>query len=420
MKFSYLIITFLTGLFFSNFAHAADISVLPGSGTLAAAVAAAADGDTLVLDYGTYSGNGNLVISKSLTIRSLNSQALSALITGGTFTIDGADINVTLQGLGFSVAVTVLAAADLKVLENSFYQGVDLNVSGYATSDGDGQLTVVGNFFSLDSLLTTINSEDAYIAGNTFDRGHLISNVPVWIVGNSITGTYLMDVINIDTSGFARVLANRVNMPSSASSGSPSDGIEITASAALVAGNIVTVNHASSTNSRRGIIASNTTVARVFNNVVDAGAITTTMSTSSYGIIAYGEVSGNMVINLTAGNMRGITGSGVENNLCFGNYSSDCGATPVTTDPTLVNRIDYHLDAASPAIDAGSVNPFLADLDRTRNDIGAQGGPWSIAQYDAQRDPQYLGPFVYPLFEANSSFVNGQLQVRALGVARLR
>jgi hypothetical protein len=63
---------------------------------------------------------------------------------------------------------------------------------------------------------------------------------------------------------------------------------------------------------------------------------------------------------------------------------------------------------------------MLADLDRTRNDIGAYGGPWSIGQYDAQRDPSYFGPYVYPLFNANASFVNGQMQIRAIGVARLR
>lgn len=70
--------------------------------------------------------------------------------------------------------------------------------------------------------------------------------------------------------------------------------------------------------------------------------------------------------------------------------------------------------------DAGPPDYGLADLDRSRNDIGAQGGPWSIGQYDAQRQPSSLAPFVYPLFKADSSIFDGNLEVQALGVARLR
>ena len=52
--------------------------------------------------------------------------------------------------------------------------------------------------------------------------------------------------------------------------------------------------------------------------------------------------------------------------------------------------------------------------------MGVHGGPWSIGQYDAQRDPNSLAPFVYPLFKADSSIFDGNLEVQALGVARLR
>ncbi|PID43058.1 MAG: hypothetical protein CSB48_07095 [Proteobacteria bacterium] len=424
MKSRYLSVVFFTGfLLLSGITRAADIAVSPGNGTLAQAVADASSGDTLVLDYGSYVGNGDLVIDKSLTIRSMNAQTLTAIIVGGAVTIDGTDIDVTLQGLGFSsLNVNVVAAADVKLLENKFVSGADANVTEYKTTDNDGRLTIVGNHFSVGSLITTINSEDAYIAGNTFDRGHIVSNASVWIVGNSIRGTNNTDVIHIDTVGFARVLANRVYMPGSVND-NRYDGIDIKAGAALVAGNIVQVNHNSSTYVRRGIYVHSAAAARVVNNVVDAGSITHYVyGGQSYGILAYGEVSGNMVINLQ-GRFKGIAGSsveGVKNNLCFANTHNSCGSAAITVDPKLIDRINYQLASDSPAIDAGSTNPLLADLDRSRNDIGAHGGSWDISQYDAQRDPLYLGPFVYPLFEANSGFVDGKLQVRALGVARLR
>lgn len=419
MKSSRIINTFLAGLLFSSVIQAAEVQVLPGSGTLAQAVTNASDGDTLVLSDGSYVANGELVIDKALTIRATNS-SVTSLINGTSFTVDAAGSQVILQGLDFALEVSLVAAADIKVLESKFFSGYDLNVTEYKSTEGDGTLTVIGNFFTPGSLITTINAFDAYIAGNTFEKGHLISNVPVWIIGNLIKGTANVDAININTEGAVRVLANRVFMYTSSIHNI--DGIDIIAGSALIAGNIVKINIIGGTGNgytHRGIIASNTTFSKVFNNVVDAGDKGAWVSGSSYGILAYGEVSGNMVINHIH-YLHPIAGTGAENNLCHANHHSECGTNPVTADPQLVDRIDYRLSATSPAIDAGSTSPVLADLDRTRNDIGAYGGSWSIGQYDAQRDPLYFGPFVYPLFEANGSFVDGQLQVRAIGVARLR
>lgn len=418
MKLSRLGQVLIAGWLFSGLAQAAEVQVLPGNGTLAAAVLAAADGDTLVLSDGTYVGNGDLVIDKSLTIRAINS-AVDSLVTGGTFTIDAADSQVILQGVDFGVAVNVLAAADVKVLEGSFYNGVDLNVTAYATTEGDGTLMVIGNFFSPGSLITTIYAYDAYIAGNIFEKGHIDSRVSAWIVGNLIRGTQNTRAINFSTEGSVRILANRIFMYDYSSSGAP--GIDISAGSALIAGNILQVNWGSYNYAvRRGIQVSSSTFAKVINNVVDGVSLITQVGNSSYGIVAYGEVSGNIVTNLNSSNFNAIAGSGVENNLCFANRNNVCGSTPVLLDPLVVDRIDYQLGINSPAIDAGSLNPAFADLDRTRNDIGAHGGPWDIAQYDAQRDPLYFGPYVYPMFEANAAFVDGQLQIRAIGVARLR
>ena len=267
MKLSHLGQMFVAGWLFSGMAQAAEVSVAPGNGTLVAAVIAAADGDTLVLSDGTYLGNGDLVIDKSLTIRAINS-AVASLITGGTFTIDAAGSQVILQGVDFGVEVVVLAASDVKVLEGSFLSGVDLNVTGYATTEGDGTLMVIGNFFSPGSLITTINAYDAYIAGNTFEKGHLISNVPVWIVGNFIQGTNNTDVIHINTEGAVRVLANRVYLYVSHANGTISaDGLDVVAGAALIAGNIVEINsytYQYYQHRIRGIVASSSTYAKVF------------------------------------------------------------------------------------------------------------------------------------------------------------
>ena len=74
---------FLIFYVFVTTASAVEIYVPPGDGTLAEAIANAADGDTLLLGEGTFSGY--VGIDRSLTIRPVNSTTY-ALITGAVFT----------------------------------------------------------------------------------------------------------------------------------------------------------------------------------------------------------------------------------------------------------------------------------------------------------------------------------------------
>ena len=61
------------------------------------------------------------------------------------------------------------------------------------------------------------------------------------------------------------------------------------------------------------------------------------------------------------------------------NYSGDAypGENDISENPLFVNpdSNDYHLLMGSPCIDAGDPNPAYNDLDGTRNDMGAYGGP---------------------------------------------
>lgn len=129
-------------------------------------------------------------------------------------------------------------------------------------------------------------------------------------------------------------------------------------------------------------------------------------------------MQGNIVLRGAAG--AAFNGSDAKYNLCYPSNSA-CGSQALAVDPKFIDTTNYKLAAGSPAIDAGPPDPLLSDLDRTRNDMGPHGGPWPIDQFDAQRDPSYTGPFIYPLFDANASLQDSNtLQVRALGVARLR
>jgi hypothetical protein len=136
-------------------------------------------------------------------------------------------------------------------------------------------------------------------------------------------------------------------------------------------------------------------------------------------------VSGNIVIDYAGSTAIPIEVTTpnpvVTYNLCFNN-SGNCpaGEGNLDADPRFVDLVSYQLASDSPAIDAGPPDYARADLDRTRNDMGPHGGPWSIGQYDAQRDPYNFAPYVYPLFKADSTFGGGVLELQALGVAKLR
>ncbi len=55
----------------------------------------------------------------------------------------------------------------------------------------------------------------------------------------------------------------------------------------------------------------------------------------------------------------------------------------ISLDPQFVNidLQDFHLLSSSPCVDAGNPDPIYNDVDGTRNDIGAYGGPYPIQSY---------------------------------------
>jgi len=411
----------LFSIFVSSAAFATETVVTSGVGALAAAVTAASDGDTLILQDGDYTGA--VTINKSLTLRSMSRGAM-VYIGSGAFTIEGEAIKVTLQGLSFNTHITVNQAADVRILENQLLAGNDINVSSYKSSEGDGKLAIIGNQFSDGSIISWIRSDNAYIAGNKFVAGSIHADAgSVWVVGNEVNvknGT-LVGIELKGTAGEAKVIANRVTI--NRSNHILHFAIKTTNPLALISGNIIQLTNTYNSDYFQynyfGIHASGQ--ATVSNNVVDFQSAYA-IGTNSYGIYASsGKTTGNIVHKFPRRSLGTSTGV-IENNLCFltGGY---CGSTDngnSIADPKFVNLIDFKLEEGSPAINTGNNSPFYADLDRTRNDMGAYGGPWSIGQYDVQRQPEYFGPYVYPLFKANASISDGFINIRALGVARLR
>ncbi|EIJ36562.1 hypothetical protein [Thiothrix nivea] len=404
------VLLFLLSGYFSV-AWATEKVVAPGTGTLSAAIANASNGDTLVLQGGSY--YGDFTIDKSLTLRASN-RSTDALIAG-IGAIQGEGIKVTIQGIKFSQSLNLVQAADIRLLQNHWLSGIP-DGSNYKTSEGDGSLIIIGNTLNNGNITSYI--DNAYIAGNTFLKGGIFSFNSIWVIGNNIDGG-----ISGSGNSIVRILGNRIDCKIIDSKYC----LFISSLDNLISNNII-LDKMSAPREHDAVIYINTNITDVIsfnftNNIIHADSSTTS---DWYGFIgSYSNtIRGNISGNIIRGINRPIAISSsikIANNICF-EITDPCpsGDGNLNADPKYVDTIDFKLAANSPAINAGPSDYQYADLDRSRNDIGAYGGPWSIEQYDIQRDPNNLKPYVYPLFKGGSAYSDGDLEVQAIGVAKLR
>jgi hypothetical protein len=412
--------------------YAVETIVLPGVGTLESAIAAASDGDVLILQTGTYTAStppSVVDIDKSITIRAVSRPA-NPVITADNFGISTGK-SVTIQGVQIDVFNAFLCsdAASVRLLENTI-SSLTTNVAINCSTD---ELTMVGNtimpgptFNPRD--ITTDVTNAAYIAGNTLPNGAIIVTGPeIWIVGNAVAyssnGTIAARaLIDVVTNNRASVIGNRLTTPRRI----PHDtnqgwtGIRVEGNS-LVASNVISPEVADGAGDIRGIWKPLTTGSmHVLNNVYYRNDRATD-NTPAIEITGPGRISGNIVVGHHASTTIWGFPATVSHNICYNN-DADCGTDDgnLASNPKFVDTVDFKLDVSSPGINAGPVEYQFADLDRSRNDIGAYGGPWQLGQYDAQRNSSLLAPYVYPLFDTNSAINDGNIHVRSLGVARLR
>ena len=100
---------------FSIFIHAQEIQVAPGKGVLQAAINAAHDGDTLILESGTYTGS--VVIDRSLKLLGNQSSIIDGEETGHTIIVSAPD--VVIKGLQIQHSGKVLTTEDSAIFITS-------------------------------------------------------------------------------------------------------------------------------------------------------------------------------------------------------------------------------------------------------------------------------------------------------------
>ncbi|HMN38795.1 MAG TPA: nitrous oxide reductase family maturation protein NosD [Hyphomicrobium sp.] len=181
-------------------ARAAEISVRPGAGNLAAAIAQAAAGDRLVLAPGVH--HGGVVIEKPLTLRGESGSVVDAGGTGTAIKILSPDVSVqglTIRGSGtrgenFDSGLYLEQGADRASIEDNRLEG---NLFGIVLH-GTKSAAVRNNFIS--------NRSDLW----PNDRGngiHIWNNGGTLIEGNHVTSG--RDGIYIEASHRNVIRGNR-------------------------------------------------------------------------------------------------------------------------------------------------------------------------------------------------------------------
>lgn len=214
---------------------------------------------------------------------------------------------------------------------------------------------------------------------NTGDAGFQIDGGSPLIRDNIIQGN--TDGIRLTGSSTAFICGNTVRNNGNGANGFVDWGIIIlSGSTPLVSNNIVLGNEV-------GIylFTIGTGGTQIVNNTI--------VTNDSDGIWCNNS-SPTIKNNIVTGNSPGISGLGADahpsltyndvwNNRGFGNYNAQSGAVivagigSISVNPLLDST--FHLMLGSPCIDAGDPSSIYNDLDGSRNDLGATGGPCGSA-----------------------------------------
>ncbi len=294
-----------------------NLIVAPGE-SIQAAINAASVGDTVHVDPGTYHEN--------IHLRS----GIDVIGAGQTQTI--------LQGLGTSNVVTAVSITDARM------EGFKILGSGPGT--GHAGVHIIG--------------------GNVeFSRN--------WIYGNN-NGVY------IEGGSSALVHNNVVEANGNAADAFLNYGIITLSSTPLIANNVVFKTHGAG----MYFAWAGSTGAQAINNTV--------VNNDADGIWCYNGANVTIKNNILARNNTGITASyGAAPLISFNdvwgntwqNYNAQNGgvAAPgpgdISADPDFnaSSNPRFTLSFVSPCLNAGDPNPLYNDIDGTRNDQGAYGGP---------------------------------------------
>ena len=290
--------------------------------------------------------------------------------------VDGGSIQLAIDGA--SPGDTVLVDAGTYT-ENLALRS-DVNVVGAGAGETILNGTGVGSVVTVSSV-TNSEFSGFTVQGSgpdNSDTGIIIFGGSPLIKGNTVQNNN--DGIRITNSSSAVICGNTVQDNGSDTNGFLDYGIIILGgSTPLVTNNIVLRNEVGVY-----LFPASTSGSQIVNNTVANNDGDGIWCNDSAPIIKNNLVTGNSpgISARNAGGIPQLTYNNVWDNRGFGNYNAQSGATitpgigSISVDPLI--GASFELLEGSPCIDAGDPAPIYNDIDTTRNDIGAGGGPCSV------------------------------------------
>ncbi|HDY93955.1 MAG TPA: hypothetical protein ENH67_13755 [Pseudoalteromonas sp.] len=427
---------------FSVSSLSADIPVGPGTGSLQSAINSAETGDTLILSSGNYAAaNDEVIFDKALTVRAESAESVVS-INASILThpqLSSPLEFLRFQGLKINGPHWCFKSMNVDNLEFLEISAWCSNITFEATND----ITIIGSKFTATFDSLNVKADKMSVLGSVIDArdGVTVNANELDFIGNEVTSYYHSNSFNSSGTGGKLIAANRFNYRLT---GMQYTKVHSTKEFRMLDASSSNVNNVVYRNNVFKIDLTNFTgfndegvLERIeflrnvkesdyfYNNVMDFASLAIYQPASGVSDLGpmfdgkFGAFEGNIIINHNDDLFDPLFTENVKYNLGFNNYelfgseSSNLNAEP------LLNN-DYSLSPESPAVDSGPVAAYLSDLDLSRNDIGAYGGSWSIGQYDVQRANDAIGPFVYPVLDAQQGVANGELKLKLISYPRLK
>lgn len=349
-----------------------EFGLAPTYSSIAAAVAAAADGDRIIIKNraGDIPWIENITIGKSLTFLSYSNN--TQFVVQGNYTINMAD-GRTVNIIG------------MKNTSGSILKG-----TGTAANRGT-DISIMDSWFILGNIDLDIAAMDVQVIGNRIDAGYvqlLYGNV----IGNDIT--YSTDVVSIvpGTSTFqgdtCHVIGNKINC-----TGSGDDAI-------IISGTVQVYHVKNNWIQHRGYginLASGNGSSipnHIWNNTISLAS----SSSTGFGIYVQSginsiwEIMNNILDENSTGSAYGIYnpgGSGQVNvyyNVVDPSFDTEIsGGFTFTGNNNTVSTLTFNgdgtLPAGNPGINGGNPAQPYYDLDLTVGDAGAYGGSYTLNNF---------------------------------------
>ncbi len=417
--------TFLLGaLSLATSALAADITVGPGGNhaTIGAAIAAAADGDRILVKPKAIPYGETLTITKSLTIACADEGDTFDCVGNWTFSPSSAQKKLTIIGLR-NIAGDIAAGIAGPGVGRSTFQLLSSVVKGDVNFNTNNYNVLV----AADSIYGSVWFRYGKVIGNyidgateaqviyTTDEAVPVSTDSIWVVGNKIRG-------------------NNTNAHSAIELSSSQHYIFCSNNYLLLNAVTNVFNYGFYMSGQRAATAAGGTNSMVNNTVYDQG--NQNFGSGRYAFYLNSPLNNTVfVANLVVSNNANgngtniITQAGGVNNYTFAynifrgyTFSSIAVPNNGTNKSTSTATVTAATGAAAgDAVNGGPTDPEYTDINLTRGDVGAFGGSFTLANFHPfvnATAANNQGGRVYLLRAPRSVQQGGSIQVKADGFDR--